>query len=105
MMENLKVKTIIEWKPLIKVPELRSFLGLVKYYHCFIKGYLAKASLLTNLLNKNKTWHWFKECQYALEDLKKAISEEPVLVLPDHTKLSMSTRMPPNFRCLQELKA
>lgn len=52
MIENSKVKAVLEWKPLIKVPELRSFLGLVKYYYCFIKGYLAKASPLTNVRYK-----------------------------------------------------
>ena len=39
MMENAKVKVILEWEPPSKVPELRSFLGLVNYYRRFIKGY------------------------------------------------------------------
>ncbi|KAH9657886.1 Endonuclease [Citrus sinensis] len=38
------------------------------------------------MLKKNRTWHWSEECQRAFEELKKAISEEPVLALPDHTK-------------------
>ena len=40
---------------------------------------------MTNLLKKNLMWHWFEECQRAFEQLKKAISQEPVLALPDHT--------------------
>ncbi|KAH9750077.1 Endonuclease [Citrus sinensis] len=86
MMENDKVKAILEWEPPSKVPELRSFLGLVNYYRRFIKGYSAKAAPLTDMLKKNRTWHWSEECQRAFEELKKAISEEPVLALPDHTK-------------------
>ncbi|KAH9722467.1 Endonuclease [Citrus sinensis] len=86
MMENDKVKAILDWEPPSKVPELRSFLGLVNYYRRFIKGYSAKAAPLTDMLKKNRTWHWSEECQRAFEELKKAISEEPVLALPDHTK-------------------
>ena len=40
MMKNSKVKVILEWEPLIKVPELRSFHGLVNYYCRFIKWYI-----------------------------------------------------------------
>ncbi|RVW72659.1 hypothetical protein CK203_056557 [Vitis vinifera] len=36
---------------------------------------------------KNKAWEWNEMCQQAFEDLKKAVTEEPVLVLPDHTKV------------------
>ena len=86
MMENSKVKAIFEWEPPTKVPELWSFLGLVNYYRRLIKGYWVKAAPLTNLLGKNRTWHWSEECQHAFEELKKATSEEPVLVLLDHTK-------------------
>ena len=77
---------IQEWEPPTKVHELRSFLGLVNYYRRFIKGYSARAAPLTDLLKKNKAWEWTTKCQEAFEDLKKAICEEPVLNLPDHTK-------------------
>ena len=87
MMDNSKVKAIQEWDPPTKVPQLRSFLGLVNYYRRFIKGYSARAAPLTDLLKKNKAWEWDGRCQQAFEDLKKAVTEEPVLVLPDHTKV------------------
>ncbi|TXG73104.1 hypothetical protein EZV62_001683 [Acer yangbiense] len=86
MMDGAKVKAVQEWEPPTKVPELRSFLGLVNYYRRFIHSYSAKASPLTVLLKKNRAWQWSNKCQQAFEELKKAISEEPVLVLPDHTK-------------------
>jgi len=86
MMENTKVQTIQEWEPPTKVHELRSFLGLVNYYRRFIKGYSARAAPLTDLLKKNRPWEWSPECQHAFEDLKKAVCEDPVLSLPDHSK-------------------
>ena len=87
MMDESKIKAIQEWDPPTKVPQLRSFLGLVNYYRRFIKGYSARAAPLTDLLKKSKAWTWDERCQQAFEDLKKAITEEPVLALPDHTKV------------------
>ncbi|TXG60985.1 hypothetical protein EZV62_012348 [Acer yangbiense] len=86
MTDNAKVKAIQEWEAATRVPELRSFLGLVNYYWRFIQGYSAKAAPLTDLLKKNRAWHWSNKCQLTFKKLKKAISKEPVLVLPDHTK-------------------
>ncbi|KAL5753956.1 hypothetical protein ACOSP7_022176 [Xanthoceras sorbifolium] len=85
-MDETKIKAICEWDPPTKVPELRSFLGLVNYYRRFIKGYSARAAPLTDLLKKNKAWEWSSECQEAFEGLKKAVTEEPVLSLPDYSK-------------------
>ena len=87
MMDDSKVKAIQEWDPPTKVPQLRSFLGLVNYYQRFIKGYSTRATLLTNLLMKNKACEWDERCQQAFEDLKKAMTEEPMLALPNHTKV------------------
>ena len=56
MMDDSKVKTIQEWDPPTKVPQLRSYLGLVNYYWRFIKGYSTRAAPLTNFLKKNKAW-------------------------------------------------
>ncbi|CAM8951311.1 unnamed protein product [Rhodiola kirilowii] len=86
MMEDCKIQAIQNWKPPTKVPEMRSFLGLVNYYRRFIKGYSARAAPLTDLLKKAKAWVWTKQCQEAFDSLKKAICEEPVLRLADHTR-------------------
>ncbi|KAL0539326.1 hypothetical protein IC582_023531 [Cucumis melo] len=86
MMDNAKVRAILEWKAPTKVPELQSFLGFVNYYRRFIKGYSGIAAPLTNLLKKNQTWDWTEECQRAFDRLKHVVSEEPVMVLADHTK-------------------
>ncbi|KAK2975412.1 hypothetical protein RJ640_029285 [Escallonia rubra] len=32
-------------------------------------------------------WEWSKRCQTAFEGLKEAVTEEPILALPDHTKV------------------
>ncbi|KAF8094909.1 hypothetical protein N665_0349s0012 [Sinapis alba] len=82
-MDELKVKAIMEWEAPTKVTVLRSFLGLVNYYRRFIKGYSRKAAPLTDLLKKGNTCEWFERCKEAFEELKTAVSQEPVLALPD----------------------
>ncbi|RVW20397.1 RNA-directed DNA polymerase-like [Vitis vinifera] len=53
----------------------------------FIKGYSARAAPLTNLLKNNKAWEWNERGQQTFEDLKKAVTKEPMLAIPDHTKV------------------
>ncbi len=48
-----KLRAIKEWKPLINIKEVQSFLGFINYNRKFIKDYLINAILLTNLTKKN----------------------------------------------------
>ena len=87
IMDDSKVKAIQEWDPPTKIPQLSFFLGLANYYQRFIKGYSTRVAPLTNLLKKNKAWEWDERCQQAFENLKKTVTEKPVLALPNHTKV------------------
>ena len=82
-MDHKKIEAIQAWEPPSKVPELRSFLGLANYYRRFIKGYSQIAAALTDLLKKDRPWLWSDACQKAFDGLKHALTEEPVLKLPD----------------------
>ena len=86
MMDESKVLAIQEWEAPKKVPELRSFLGLVNYYRRFIQGYFARAARLTDMLKKNKVWSWDVGRQEAFDDLKAVVAKEPLLVLSDCSK-------------------
>ena len=57
-MDQAKIQVILEWELPTKVTELRSFLGLVKYYRRTINNYSAIAAPLTDLLKKNRAWNW-----------------------------------------------
>ncbi|KAE8674455.1 cytochrome P450 78A7-like [Hibiscus syriacus] len=85
-MDKDKIRAIDEWNPPTKVTKLRVFLGLTNYYRRFVKGYSKIATLLTELLKKDKVWEWSTKCQGAFEKIKEAMVSEPVLVLPDYTK-------------------
>jgi hypothetical protein len=66
-----KVKDVLNWMPPVTVSEIRSFLGLVRYYYRFIKDFSKTAKPMTKLLEKNKAFEWTKECQASFEELKK----------------------------------
>jgi hypothetical protein len=60
--ELSKMKEIINWMPPTSVSEIRSFLGLVGYYRCFIKDFSKIAKLIMRLLEKSKDFNWTLEC-------------------------------------------
>ena len=36
-----------------------------------------------DLLKKDQPWHWSDQCQEVFDHLKQAVTEEPILVLPN----------------------
>jgi hypothetical protein len=66
--------------------EIHSFLGLVGYYHRFIKDFSKIAKPMMKLLERNKAFEWTMECQASFKELRKRLTSTPVLVLPDFTK-------------------
>lgn len=82
MMED-KIKGITEWPILKSVEDVRSFLGTVGYYRKFICMFSEIAAPLTDLLQKNKPFVWGDAQQKAFDTLKSAVTQQPVLILPD----------------------
>ncbi len=60
-----------------------SFVGLAVYYRPFINSFAARASPLTKLLKKNKSFHWGSDQDKSFKDLKQALTLAPVLNFPD----------------------
>jgi len=80
-MEQEKIKVVKEWKTLIKVKDIESFLGFVNFYRRFIQNFSYMAKPLNKLKGK-KEWTWNKEHQKAFEELKENITSQLVLSLP-----------------------
>ena len=84
-MEKDKVAAVLDWPWPATVKQLRGFLALTGYYHRFIRGYALLASPLTDLLNKD-SFSWSNKADEAFSMLKRAITDSPVLALPDFSQ-------------------
>lgn len=77
-----KIRPIKEWPIPGTVKALRSFLGLCGYYRRFVAQYSKLAAPLTELLRKD-AFVWSEAATQAFHKLQQALSETPVLQLPD----------------------
>jgi RNase H-like domain found in reverse transcriptase/Reverse transcriptase (RNA-dependent DNA polymerase) len=85
-MDPAKLKRILDWPVPKTVKEVRSFLIFGNFYRCFVKGFSHLAHPLNDLLKKDKKFIWSEECQESFDQLKKRFTEEPVLMMLDHSK-------------------
>lgn len=78
-MDPDKIKSIQEWKPCRSVHDIQVFLGLTNFYRRFIKDYSKICNPLTALLKKDVKFIWSKEADDAFNNLKHAITSDPIL--------------------------
>ena len=80
--DHAKIEAIMNWKSPQNVTDVRSFLGLARYYRRFVKGFSVIAFTLTKLLRKGVKFEWDDKCQSSFVQLKKIPVEAPVLTQP-----------------------
>ncbi|XP_042411527.1 uncharacterized protein LOC122001034 [Zingiber officinale] len=65
------------------VREVRAFLGHAGFYRRFIRDFSKIALPLTQLLQKDVTFHFDQKCREAYEKLKEALVTAPIISPPD----------------------
>jgi len=81
-LDKAKTDLIVNFAPPTCVKDVRSFLRHADFYHCFIKDFSKVTKALTNLLAKDVSFHFFKECYETFTKPKEALTIAPVLHSP-----------------------
>ena len=70
----------------MNVCQIRSFHGLAGFYRRFVNDFSIVAAPLNELTKKGVEFVWGVAQDLAFAELKKRLTEAPLLVLPDFTK-------------------
>ena len=85
--EKKKIEKILSIPKPSSKKQIRSIMGLLGYYRRYIPAYSIITAPITNQLQGNKkTVDWTPECQEALNQIQRILSEKPVLILPELRK-------------------
>ncbi|KAJ9538531.1 hypothetical protein OSB04_031264 [Centaurea solstitialis] len=78
-----KIEAVMSWEVPKTPTEIRSFLGLARYYRRFIQDFSQIVVPLMRLTKKSEPYVWGAEQEEAFETLKRKLCEAPVLTLPE----------------------
>jgi hypothetical protein len=84
--DPVKLSGIWDWPTPTSVKQVWGFIGFANFYRQFIKKFSKLVLPLNNLLWKDTKFDWNDQCQEAFETLKGRFLQEPVLIMPDHSK-------------------
>ena len=78
-----KVEAMMSWERPKSVFEIRSFLGLARYYRRFIDDFSRLAAPMTSLTRKEVKFDWDDRCEEAFQELKMRLTTAPILIVSD----------------------
>lgn len=81
-----KVEVVVDWVHPKSVTNIKNFLGLVRYYHIFVKGFLNIATPLIRFTKKNVKFEWDNECEKSFIELRHRLTTTPILTIPFGTR-------------------
>ena len=83
---NSKIEAIKNWPTPTNVGHVRSFHGLAGFYRRFVKDFSTIACPLNKLTKKNVPFIWGQAQQFAFDELKRRLTQAPLLALPDFSQ-------------------
>jgi hypothetical protein len=86
VIDPAKIKSIMEWPITKDVVDIRSFMGIIGYYHRFIEGFSKIAYPITSLQKKGINFNWSEKCQDNFNKLKELLTTTPILKVADPDK-------------------
>ncbi|KAL2082862.1 hypothetical protein ACEWY4_020635 [Coilia grayii] len=83
-----KVSAILETPVPTTKRQVRSFLGVVGWYRCFVPHFSTRAAPLIELTRKSAPNRvvWTDQCAQAFEDLRTCLTKDPILQSPDFSQ-------------------
>ena len=82
-----KVQLVTDWPiPLRTVKEVEQFLGLTNYFRKYIRGYGPVTAPISDLRKKDAEFIWTPACDEAMVYLKNALTQAPLLAVPDFSE-------------------
>jgi hypothetical protein len=86
-MDPEKVDVIRKWPSPRNIFEVRRFHGLASFYRKFIQNFSGiSAAMMDTVKKRHKIFQWTAEAERSFNWLKRKITEQPMLVLPDFRK-------------------
>jgi hypothetical protein len=84
--DKAKIEAIKSWPIPATLTQHRSFLGLVRFYRCFMRDFSTIAAPLNDLTKKSVPFYWGAAQEYSFNTLIDKLTHAPLLQLPDFGK-------------------
>lgn len=82
-MDPSKIQMIVDWPVPKIVADVRSFLGLIRYYRKFLASFGELSAPLVELTKKESKWAWDATHRQSVNALKEGLTTAPTLMIPD----------------------
>jgi hypothetical protein len=66
--------------------EVQSFLGKINFLRRFVSNFVELVKYITAMLKKGNEIKWIVESRNSFDQIKKVLTEAPVLIIPDYSK-------------------
>jgi hypothetical protein len=85
--DEAKIEAIKSWPIPATLTQLRSFLGLMGFYQCFVRDFSIIVAPLNDLMKKGVPFYWGVAQEHSFNTLINKLTHAPLLQLPDFGKI------------------